>query len=271
MTKLLELKNVSKYYVHKDGWLPGRKIFALEPLTLTLERGETLAIMGETGSGKSTIAKLIAGAEKPSTGEIYLNGQLLDPRNYRQRSRHIRMIFQDSLRSLNPQTTIGRQLSEALLFNTTFTSDEQRDHVMLTLRKVGLLPDHYHFYPHMLSSGQQQRVCIARAIIVDPQIIVADEAFVSLDPSIRAQIINLILDLQEDMSISFIFVSHSAEIVKHVADKILILHHGKLVEFGSTQTMMLQPQEQLTRLLLQTDLQNNVTAATSSSHSTTQE
>lgn len=252
MTKLLEVEQLSKSYRHKTGLFSGTKIVALEPLSFSLERGETLAIMGETGSGKSTIARLIAGAEKPSGGEIRLNGKPLQATDYAERCRNIRMIFQDSLRSLNPQITVGKQLKEAVRFNTNWDVATQQQHVVETLRKVGLLPDHYHFYPHMLSSGQQQRVCIARAIVLAPQIIVADEAFVSLDPSIRAQIINLILDLQQDMGISFIFVSHSTEIVKHVADKILIMHRGKMIEFGPTQVLVNHPKETYTRHLLQT-------------------
>ncbi|KFZ29646.1 peptide ABC transporter ATP-binding protein [Pseudidiomarina atlantica] len=267
MSKLLEVRNISKYYTHKDGWLPGRRICALEPLSFSLERGETLAIMGETGSGKSTIAKIIAGAEKPSSGELFINGQALDKMADQQRCRYVRMIFQDSLRSLNPQITVGKQLLEPLLFNHDGRSlEERKKRVFETLRKVGLLPEHYHFYPHMLSSGQQQRVCIARAIVLEPQIIVADEAFAALDPSIRAQIINLILDLQQDMGISFIFVTHSPEIVKHVSDKILIMHRGKMIEFGTTQALITDPQESLTATLLQAD--NNYKVPL---HSTTKE
>lgn len=253
MSKLLEVRDVAKYYVHKDGWLPGKRVCALETISFSVERGETLAIMGETGSGKSTLAKLIAGAERPSTGDIFLNGQRLDPNNFKQRCRNVRMIFQDSQKSLNPHITVGKQLLEPLRFNTDWSAEEQLTHVHDTLRKVGLLPDHFHFYPHMLSSGQQQRFCIARAIILEPQIVVADEAFVALDPSIRAQIINLTLDLQQDMGISFIFVSHSAEIVKHVSDKILIMHRGKMIEFGTTQALLQNPQQQHTKMLLQAD------------------
>ena len=247
---LLQIQQVSKSYYHKTGWFRGRRSLALEPISFDLHAGETLAIMGETGSGKSTLAKLIAGVEMPSSGQFLLRGEVLEPYNYQQRCRHIRMIFQDSLSSLNQQITIGQQLLEPLRFNTLLTRAEQQQKVLTTLCQVGLLPEHYNFYPHILSSGQQQRVCIARAIILEPQIIVADEALVALDPSIRAQIINLILDLQQDMGISFILISHSAEIVKHVADKILILHHGKLVEFGTTEALLSNPQQQLTRLLL---------------------
>lgn len=266
MTKLLEVQDICKYYVHKDGWMPGKKVVALEPLSFSLERGETLAIMGETGSGKSTIAKLIAGAERPSGGELFLNGQAMSKMSDQQRCRHVRMIFQDSLRSLNPQITVGKQLCEPLIFNTDMSDEEQKQRVHEVLRKVGLLPDHYHFYPHMLASGQQQRVCIARAIVLEPQIVVADEAFVALDPSIRAQIINLILDLQEDMGISFIFVSHSAEIVKHVSDKILIMHRGKMIEFGTTKALINHPEEQLTKTLLHSEHKYKVPL-----HSTTKE
>ncbi len=266
MSKLLEVRQVSKFYHHKSGWLSEQRICALEPVSFTLDRGETLAIMGETGSGKSTIAKIIAGAEAPTSGEILLNGEKLDPFDYRKRCSEIRMIFQDSLGSLNPQLTVGKQLTEPLKFNTNWSELEQSRHVLNTLQRVGLLPDHYHFYPHMLSSGQQQRVGIARAIILEPQIIVADEAFIALDPSIRAQIINLILELQEDMGISFIFVSHSAEIVKHVADKILIMHRGKVIEFGSTEALITNPQQQLTRVLLQSEQLNKALK-----HTTTKE
>ncbi|MBR9906541.1 MAG: ATP-binding cassette domain-containing protein [Gammaproteobacteria bacterium] len=266
MTSLLEVKNISKYYRAKNGWLKQRRICALEPLSFSIQRGETIAIMGETGSGKSTIARLIAGAEAPSSGEIYLNGELLNPHDYQTRCREIRMIFQDSLSSLNSQLTIGRQLLEPLKFNTGWSQAEQLERVYVILQKVGLLPDHFHFYPHMLSSGQQQRVCIARAIILEPQIIVADEAFASLDPSIRAQIINLILDLQEDMGISFIFASHSPEIVKHVADKILIMHRGKMIEFDSTQALLTNPKEQISKNLLQSEQLNKALK-----HTTTQE
>lgn len=266
MTNLLEVKEISKYYRAKNGWLKQRRICALEPLSFSIKRGETIAIMGETGSGKSTIARLIAGAEVPSSGAIFLNGEKLNPYDYQTRCREIRMIFQDSFSSLNPQLTIGRQLLEPLKFNTEQSAEEQLEHVYVTLQKVGLLPDHFHFYPHMLSSGQQQRVCIARAIILEPQIIVADEAFASLDPSIRAQIINLILDLQEDMGISFIFASHSPEIVKHVADKILIMHHGKMIEFDSTQALLTNPKAQITKNLLQSEQLNKALK-----HTTTQE
>ncbi|RUO57855.1 ATP-binding cassette domain-containing protein [Pseudidiomarina insulisalsae] len=266
MSKLLEVHEVSKYYVHKDGWMPGKPVCALEPVSFSLERGETLAIMGETGSGKSTIAKIIAGAERPSSGDIFLNGQSLTRMSDRQRCRHVRMIFQDSLRSLNPQITVGKQLCEPLIFNTDLNYPQQKERVHQVLSQVGLLPDHYDFYPHMLSSGQQQRVAIARAIVLEPQIVVADEAFVALDPSIRAQIINLILDLQEDMGISFIFVSHSAEIVKHVSDKILIMHRGKMIEFGTTKALINHPEEQLTKTLLHSEHKYKVPL-----HSTTKE
>ncbi|EKE84771.1 ATP-binding cassette domain-containing protein [Idiomarina xiamenensis] len=251
MTALLDVQALCKYYTHKSIWRRQRKVTALAPVSFTLERGETLAIMGETSSGKSTLAKLIAGAENPSSGQLFLNGQPLQRGNFRQRCQHIRMVFQDSDASLNPQLTIGQQLAEPLLFNTDMNTEQRREAIAQVLKKVGLLPEHASFYPHMLATGQQQRVSIARAVMLDPQIIVADEALAALDPSVRSQIINLLMDLQKDMGISYIFVSHSPEIVKHVADKILILHRGKMIEFGATQTLFEQPQQQYTKLLLQ--------------------
>jgi len=160
------------------------------------------------------------------------------------------MIFQDSEKSLNSQRTIGQQLEEPLIFNTRQTAQERQNTVKQTLRKVGLLAEHYEFYPHMLSTGQKQRVAIARAISLEPQIIVADEALVALDPSVRAQIINLMLDLQQDMGISYIFVTHSPQIVKHIADKILILYRGKMITFEKTEHLLNKPQQPYVEQLL---------------------
>nr|WP_243734429.1 ATP-binding cassette domain-containing protein [Idiomarina aquatica] len=250
MTSILEVKNLSKSFRGRRDWPWSPKSVALEPTSFTLAAGETLAIMGETGSGKSTLAKLVAGVDNPTSGDIYLNGQKLYDANTKQRCQNIRMIFQDSEKSLNSQRTIGQQLEEPLIFNTRQTAQERQNTVKQTLRKVGLLAEHYEFYPHMLSTGQKQRVAIARAISLEPQIIVADEALVALDPSVRAQIINLMLDLQQDMGISYIFVTHSPQIVKHIADKILILYRGKMITFEKTEHLLNKPQQPYVEQLL---------------------
>lgn len=250
MTPILDVRNLSKSFRGRRDWPWTPKSVALEPTSFTLNAGETLAIMGETGSGKSTLAKLVAGVESASAGDIYLNGQKLFDHNTKQRCQNIRMIFQDSEKSLNSQRTIGQQLEEPLIFNTRFDSAKRHAYVKHILRKVGLLGEHYEFYPHMLSTGQKQRVAIARAIALEPQIVVADEALVALDPSVRAQIINLMLDLQQDMGISYIFVTHSPQIVKHIADKILILYRGKMIAFEKTELLLSEPQQPYIEQLL---------------------
>ncbi|WP_404402671.1 ATP-binding cassette domain-containing protein [Idiomarina seosinensis] len=250
MTDVLEVKQLSKAFRRRGDWPWTPKSVALHPLSFTIGAGETLAIMGETGSGKSTLAKLIAGVEESTAGAIYLNGQKLHDNHSKQRCQNIRMIFQDSEKSLNSQRTIGQQLEEPLLFNTQLTNDQRRESVKQVLRKVGLLAEHYEFYPHMLSTGQKQRVAIARAITLEPQIIVADEALVALDPSVRAQIINLMLDLQQDMGISYILVTHSPQIVKNIADKILILYRGKMIAFDTTERLLKESQQPYVEQLL---------------------
>lgn len=251
MTELLRVESLSKDYMHKSKWWTPKRVTALDNVSFSLQAGKTLAIMGETGSGKSSLAKLIAGAETPTAGTIYLRDQALKPRDYRFRCRHIRMVFQDTDASLNPHLTIGRQLEEPLIFNTELNPAQRRDAVAEALRKVGLLPEHAVFHSHMMSTGQKQRACIARAIMLNPDIIVADEALAALDSSIRAQIINLLLDLQRDMNMSYIFVSHSPEIIRHVADEIMILRDGKVVAHDHAATMFERHIDSYTDSLLQ--------------------
>ena len=257
MSHLLEAVDLFKTFRPRRSWPWSKKSVALEPTSFTLEAGETLAIMGETGSGKSTLSKIIAGVEAPSGGELYLNGQKLNYAQSKRRCQNIRMVFQDSDKSLNQQLTVGQQLEEPLLFNREMSNSERKQLIHSTLRKVGLLAEHAAFYPHMLSTGQKQRVAIARAIILDPQIVVADEALVALDPSVRAQIINLMLDLQKDMGISYIIVTHSPQIVKHIADKILILYRGKMIAFNETERLLTEKQQPYVQALLHEHLINH--------------
>lgn len=251
MSELLRVENLSKNYMHKGRWWAPKRIEALKNVSFSLNSGETLAIMGETGSGKSSLARLIAGAQKPTSGAIYLRDQALRPGDYSFRCRHIRMVFQDTDASLNPHLTIGRQLEEPLIFNTELNPAQRRDAVADALRKVGLLPEHAVFHSHMMSTGQKQRACIARAIMLNPDIVVADEALAALDSSIRAQIINLLLDLQRDMKMSYIFVSHSPEIIRHMADKVMILRQGEIISFDDANTLFNQQNDPYTTSLLQ--------------------
>ncbi len=250
MPVLLQVSDLSKRYQDKNYWLNRKEKTALYPLSFTLDSYQTLAIVGEIGSGKSTLAKLLVGAEKSSTGKIQLNGQLLTKGNFKQRCQHIRMIFQDSGTTLNPNLTIAQLLDEPLLLNTDLTPKERTSLIRTTLQQVGLLADHMNFYPHMFSGGQKQRISLARAIILQPKVIILDEALASLDPSLRAQMINLLLDLQQKMGLAYVLISHNLGIVRHFSDNIMVLNDGHVVEAGKTQAVLHQPQHKYTKKLL---------------------
>lgn len=250
MTTLIEVKNLSKSYKIRSTWFTTEYNEVLQPLSFKLNARETLGVIGETGSGKSTLAKLLVGAARPTKGEIILNGQLLQTGNFKQRCQHVRMIFQNAGDTLNPSLTIRQQLEEPLLLNTDLNIDERTVEIRSTLQKVGLLGDHMHFYPHMFSGGQKQRISLARAIILKPQLIILDEALASLDLSVRAQMINLLLDLQEQMGLAYVLISHDVDIVRHFSDKLMVLNNGKVVEYGNTSEVLANPKGDYTRKLV---------------------
>jgi cationic peptide transport system ATP-binding protein len=250
MSVLLDVKEISKSFKLKGYWYHKRKFDALSPLSFAIEGKKTLAIVGETGSGKSTLAKILVGAETPSSGKVYLNGQLLESQRFKQRCQHVRMIFQDSGTTLNPSLTIQQLLDEALTLNTDLDDKQRRQLIRTTLQKVGLLGDHMNFYPHMFSGGQKQRISLARAIILQPQVIILDEALAALDPSLRSQMINLLLDLQQQMGLAYILISHNLGIVRHFSDDVMVMSQGKVVESGKTIEVMRNPQHKVTQRLM---------------------
>lgn len=250
-TPLLKVNDLSKSYYAGYKRFKRQYNHALSPVSFELNRGETLAIVGEAGSGKTTIARILVGAEIRSGGEIFFEGESLDKHDLKQRCRLIRMIFQDPNTSLNPRLTIGELLDEPLKFNTDLDSKERKAQVIDKLKKVGLLSEHADFYPHMISEGQKQRVAVARALMLDPKIIIADEALTALDLSVRSQILNLLLELQQEMGLSYIFVSHNMNIIRHVSDKIMVLKKGVMVEKATTEQLFNQPQHEYTQRLIQ--------------------
>ncbi|WP_440873859.1 peptide ABC transporter ATP-binding protein [Thalassotalea sp. PLHSN55] len=250
MSALLEVANLSKTYRLSNYWFNKKGFCALEPISFSVQAYKTLAIVGEAGSGKSTLAKLLVGAEKPTTGKVKLNGQELTSGNFKQRCQHVRMIFQDSGTTLNPSLTIRQLLDEPLKLNTDLDETQRSQLIRDTLFKVGLLADHMNFYPHMFSGGQKQRISLARAIILNPQVIILDEALASLDPSLRSQMINLLLDLQQQMGLAFILISHNLGIVRHFSDSMMVLHKGNVVEEGPTSQILRAPKDKYTRKLI---------------------
>ncbi|GLX77403.1 ABC transporter ATP-binding protein [Thalassotalea insulae] len=250
MTCLLEVSNLSKNYQIAKFPFKRQTVAALEPMSFEIPAHKTLAIIGETGSGKSTLAKLLVGAEKPTTGKIKLNGQMLYHGNFKQRCQHIRMIFQDSGTTLNPSLTIHQLLDEPLLLNTDLDEEQRAALIRETLQKVGLLAEHMNFYPHMFSGGQKQRISLARAIILKPQVIILDEALAALDPSLRSQMINLLLDLQQQMGLAFVLISHNLGIVRHFSDYMMVLCKGQVVEMGNTLDVLKKPKHKYTKKLI---------------------
>ncbi len=224
--------------------------FVLGPVDLTINKGESIAIIGQNDSGKSLLAKLIVGAVTPTSGQISLNGQQLDPNNTKARASDIRMMFRQSSESLNPGISIGTMIEEPLRLNTQLSPEMRLEKVLKTLTLVGLMPDHYYFYKHMLSEGQQQRVALARALILDPQVIVADEPFAALDPSVRSQTVNLLLTLQAELGLAFIFISHNLGIVRHMSDRTIVMNEGQVVEVKDTQAMFADPEHPSSQKLI---------------------
>ncbi|CAM2924749.1 ATP-binding cassette domain-containing protein [Vibrio neptunius] len=251
MSALLEVNGLGKEFVTRSGLLRKKVHQAVKPVSFTLEAGQTLGFIGQNGSGKSTLARMLAGVVEPTAGEIRVNGERLEHKDYSTRCKLIRMIFQDPNTSLNPRIQIGRILEGPLKRNTNMTPDARMKRVKDVLLRVGLLPEHAYFYPQMLAAGQKQRICLARALILQPSIIVADEALNGLDMAMRSQIINLFLELQEEMGVSFIYVSQHLGVVKHITDKVMVMHNGEVVEAGETQQVLSCPDHIITQRMVE--------------------
>lgn len=255
MKELMQVKGLMFRHSDKKRWMKKPEVFSLGPIDLTVKRGETIAIIGENRAGKSLLAKMLVGAIAADEGEIYLSNSRFDAakrkaiKSYNS-SNDIRMIFQHSSEAMNPGITVGMILDEPLRLNTRLSDKERRARIEETLYKVGLLRDHIYFYRHMLSDGQQQRVALARALVLQPKILVADEPFAALDPSIRSQTVNQLLRLQSELGLSFIFISHNLGIVRHIADKVIVMQKGQIVESGKTETIFRWPEHAMTKKLI---------------------
>lgn len=247
---LLEVRNLSKTFRYRTGLFRRQHVEAVKDVSFSLGQRQTLAIIGENGSGKSTLAKMLSGMIAPSGGEISIDDRLLEFGDYAWRSQRIRMIFQDPSTSLNPRQRISQILDFPLRLNTELESAEREKRIIATLRQVGMLADHASYYPHMLAPGQKQRIGLARALILQPQVIVADEALAALDMSIRSQLINLMLELQEKYSIAYVYVTQHLGMMKHISDQVLVMHHGEVVERGETARVLAAPQHELTKRLV---------------------
>ncbi|MEE2024519.1 ATP-binding cassette domain-containing protein [Alkalimonas mucilaginosa] len=250
MSHLLEVVDLSKSYRKQQGLFRQTTVTALDQVSFSMNAGETLAVVGETGSGKSTLAKVLVGIEQPDQGEIRLAGQSVTLSHYRKYNHVIRYMFQDAERALNPSQKVGAMLDDVLRFSTVLDEKQRQQKVLQSLQQVGLLDEHIGFYPHMFSAGQQQRLALARALILDPKILILDEALTVLDPTLRAQIVNLLLELQQQRSLSYLLISKNLRLVRHISDYCLVMQHGKVVESGPTEQLLLQPQHPHTKKLM---------------------
>ena len=231
---------------------PRKAVLAVNQVNLTIARGEALGLVGESGSGKSTLGRMVCGIYRPTEGEVRLAGQpvMSDSVNGRKITTKIQMIFQDPFASLDPRRTIGQSIAEGPIAHGLTTKREARNYVATWLKAVSLDPAFADRYPHQFSGGQRQRIAIARALAMQPEVIVCDEPVASLDVSIQAQILNLLLKLRKELNLTLLFISHDLSVVRHLCDRIVVMHHGKIVEEGVTETIFEKPQQPYTKMLL---------------------
>ena len=242
---VLEAVDVARHYP------VGRKLLrAVDGVSFQLAAGRTLAVVGESGCGKSTLARLVALMEPPTAGQILVTGQPAEGPTRRTLQLHNQMVFQNPYASLNPRRTIGEALIEPLTINRRGTRPERVADARQMLDRVGLRPEAFDRYPHQFSGGQRQRVAIARALMLRPAVVTADEPVSALDVSVQAQVLNLMRDLQDELGIAYLFISHDISVVRHMAQDVLVMYAGRPVEQGSRDAVLNRPRHPYTRLLL---------------------
>jgi dipeptide transport system ATP-binding protein len=250
-TPVLEVRNLKRDYITSGGFLrPAKTVHAVKGVNFTLEKGRTLAVVGESGCGKSTLARMITLIDQPTSGEILIDGQPASAAHVtREMRQKVQIVFQNPYGSLNPRQKIGDVLAEPLLLNTDMPAAQRRQRAMDMLIKVGLGPEHFNRYPHMFSGGQRQRIAIARALMLNPSFLVLDEPVSALDLSVQAQILNLLKDLQDEFNLTYVFISHDLSVVRYIADEVMVMYFGDVVEHGSRDAVFADPQHDYTKTL----------------------
>jgi dipeptide transport system ATP-binding protein len=251
---VLETRALTRHYAVSTGlFKASASVRALEDVSLSLAPGRTLAIVGESGCGKSTLARQIAMLETPTSGSVVIAGvdaTGADAATRRALRKSVQMVFQNPFASLNPRKKIGLALEEPLAINTALSRAEREARGRAMLARVGLSPEHYRRYPHMFSGGQRQRVAIARALMLEPRLVIADEPVSALDVSIQAQVLNLLMDLQESTGVAYLFISHNLAVVELIADEVIVMYLGRVMERAPKAALFATPRHPYTRALL---------------------
>jgi len=247
---VVEARGLTRYYEVGGGLFGGKGIVkALDGVSFSLEAGKTLAVVGESGCGKSTLARLVTMIEPPSAGELLIDGIPVTQSTPELR-RKMQIVFQNPYGSLNPRQKIGAILEEPLVINTHDDPQTRRRKASEMMERVGLRAEHYERYPHMFSGGQRQRIAIARALMLNPKILILDEPVSALDVSIQAQVLNILMDLQAELGLAYLFISHDLSVVRHLADDIMVMYLGKPVETGPSEEVFNTPRHPYTAALL---------------------
>jgi dipeptide transport system ATP-binding protein len=250
MNAIISGKDLKRFYQVGGGlFSKAATVKALNGLSFSLDAGKTLAVVGESGCGKSTLARLVTMIEEPTEGELTINGAKADP-NVRDLRSTVQIVFQNPYGSLNPRQKIGTILEEPLKINTADSAATRKEKALDMMRKVGLRPEHYDRYPHMFSGGQRQRIAIARALMLNPKVLVLDEPVSALDLSIQAQVLNLLMDLQKELGLAYLFISHGLSVVRHIANDVMVMYLGKPVEIGPVEAVFAHPRHPYTAALL---------------------
>lgn len=248
---LLEVRNLKQYFTLDSK----NKVKAVDDISFNIYKGETFGLVGESGSGKTTTGRTIIRLYDPTDGEVYLDGQRIDGqmniKERRELTKKVQMIFQDPYASLNPRMTVGDIISEGLLIHGLVKNDKERmERVFELLETVGLNNEHANRYPHEFSGGQRQRIGIARALAIEPDFIIADEPISALDVSIQAQVVNLLMQLQRDRGLTYLFIAHDLSMVKYISDRVGVMHRGKIVELADSNDLYKNPLHPYTKSLL---------------------
>jgi peptide/nickel transport system ATP-binding protein len=254
LMSILEAINLSKQFkLSASAFSAARTITAVDSVSLKIEQGETLGLAGESGCGKSTVARMMMGLLPPTSGELLFNGKRFSENCHKEETdfrKAVQMVFQDPYSSLNPRMRVGEIIAEPLIIHRLAHKKDIREIVLGIMNRVGLQPGHYDRYPHEFSGGQRQRIGIARALAVDPRVIIADEPLSALDISIQAQIINLFIDLQKSLGLSYLLISHDLAVIRHLSNKVAIMYLGRIVEQGETEALFTAPLHPYTEALI---------------------